>query len=379
MKKSIFYWSPYLGRVATIRSVLNSMIGLSNLKKKKFKISIINCFGEWNQNIASLKKNNIETINLQKKIMFNIDIYGLVLSRFVYFSTFFLTYRKLKNLLIEKKPDYLIVHLLTFIPFILFYNNKFKTKLILRISGKPILSFYRFFLWKLMNRKIHLIFCPTLETKKYLLEKKIFDKKKIQYLPDPILYDNDIRRRSTKKVKYKFKKNSYFLSVGRLTKQKNHELLLKALYIYDIQEKLLIIGDGELLSYLKKLIRNFSLEKKVKIINYQKNIFDYIKRSKAVIIPSLWEDPGFVMVEAAYLKKTIICSDCPSGPKEFIKNGKGGFLFKSNSMKSLKKAIDRFNKTNKKEIFQKIKYAKDKCKIYTINNHSKIINNFLFR
>ena len=69
----------------------------------------------------------------------------------------------------------------------------------------------------------------------------------------------------------------------------------------------MIIGDGELLSYLKKLIRNFSLEKKVKIINYQKNIFDYIKRSKAVIIPSLWEDPGFVMVEAAYLKKTIIC------------------------------------------------------------------------
>ena len=56
MNKNIFYWSPYLGRVATIRSVLNSMIGLSKFSKKKFKISIINCFGEWDQNITSLKK-----------------------------------------------------------------------------------------------------------------------------------------------------------------------------------------------------------------------------------------------------------------------------------------------------------------------------------
>ena len=180
MKKDIFYWSPYLGRVATIKSVLNSMIGLSSLHNNKYNISIINCYGEWDKYISILKSNKIKIINIQKKIKFNIDISGFVLSRFIYLITLFLSYKKLKDLLMKKKPDYLVVHLLTFIPFFLFFNNSFKTKLILRISGKPKLFFFRKMLWKILNKRIHLIFCPTKETKDYLLKKNIFDIKKIK-------------------------------------------------------------------------------------------------------------------------------------------------------------------------------------------------------
>jgi glycosyltransferase involved in cell wall biosynthesis len=377
MDKNIFYWSPYLGRVATIKSVLNSMIGLSKFSKKKFKISIINCFGEWDQNILPLKKNNIETITLQKRIKFNIDTYGFIISRLMYLATFFLTYKQLKDLLVKKRPDYLIVHLLTFIPLFLFYNNTFNTKLILRISGKPVLSFYRRILWKLMNKKLHLIFCPTLETKKYLTEKKIFESRKIKFLPDPVLYDIDTKQLSSKKNIKNLKKNSYYLCIGRLTKQKNQELLIKMFNLKKFKQKLLIIGDGELSNYLKNLISNLDLEKKIIMMKYQKNIFYYIKRSKAVIIPSLWEDPGFVMIEAAYLKKTIICSNCPSGPREFIGKNKGGFLFNSNSITSLNNALNKFDKSNNKTIYKKIKYAKNKSKIYTIENHTKQISNYL--
>ena len=150
------------------------------------------------------------------------------------------------------------------------------------------------------------------------------------------------------------------------------------LYVkYNFKEKLLIIGDGELKKNLLTLIKNYNLEKKISILPYQKNIFYHIRQSKAVIIPSLWEDPGFVMIESAFCKKLIICSDCPSGPKEFIGKNKGGFLFKSNSLKSLQDALNRFNKSNRKTIFEKIKYAKNKCKIYSIKNHTKIISNYL--
>ena len=377
MTKKIFYWSPYLGRVATIRSVLNSMIGLSRLHNNKYNISIINCYGEWDNYISSLKSNKIKIINIQKKIKFNIDIYGFVISRLIYLMTLFLSYGKLRNLLIKKKPDYLVVHLLTFIPFFLFFNNTFKTKLILRISGKPKLFFFRKILWKILNQRIHLIFCPTKETKDYLLKKNIFDITKIKFLPDPVLYDANIKNLSQNKIEKKFKKNSYFLSVGRLTKQKNHELLIRMFSHNNFNEKLLIIGDGELLNYLKKLISDLNLKKKVFILNYQKNIFYYIKRSKAVIISSLWEDPGFVMIESAYSKKSIICSDCPSGPKEFIGKNEGGFLFKSNSITALSNALNRFNNSNNKTLLQKIKYAKNKSKIYSIKNHTKIISNYL--
>ena len=377
MTKKIFYWSPYLGRVATIRSVLNLMIGLSRLHNNKYNISIINCYGEWDNYISSLKSNKIKIINIQKKIKFNIDIYGFVISRLIYLMTLFLSYGKLRNLLIKKKPDYLVVHLLTFIPFFLFFNNTFKTKLILRISGKPKLFFFRKVLWKILNKRIHLIFCPTIETMNYLKKKNIFDKEKIKFLPDPVLFEEEIKKLTNKKNNLKEINYSFFLSIGRLTKQKNHELLIKLYKEYKIKEKLLIIGDGELKDYLVKLIKKFKLEKKIIILNYRKNIFYYLKKAKAVIITSLWEDPGFVMIESAYSKKTIICSDCPSGPKEFIKKNKGGFLFNSNSLTSLKNSIKNFSKSDKDNLNKKILYAKKKSEIYTIESHSKMINRYL--
>ena len=377
MKKDIFYWSPYLGKVATIRSVLNSMIGLKTFTTNKFNISLINCYGEWDNEISNLKKKKIDIINIQKRVKFSVDTYGFLASRIIYLKTLFITYYRLKNLLKEKQPYYLIIHLLTFIPIILFLNNNFKTKLILRISGKPKLTFFRNILWKLSNKKLHLVFCPTEETIDYLKGTNIFDKNKILHLPDPILDKKVIARLTKKKIDQKFKKDNFFLSIGRLTKQKNHELLIKMFYYHGIKEKLLIIGDGELLGYLRRLIKDYKLSDKIKIINYQKNIFYYIKKCKAVVITSLWEDPGFVMVESAHMKKPIICSDCPSGPKEFINNNKGGFLFKSNSIVSLKNAFINFKKINQKLLLKKLSYAKKQSKIFCIENHSKIISKYL--
>ena len=162
-----------------------------------------------------------------------------------------------------------------------------------------------------------------------------------------------------------------------MTKKKKHKLLINLYKKYEIKEKLLILGDGELKGQLVEMIHKLNLEKKIFLLNHRKNIFYYIKKAKAVIVASLWEDPGFVMIESAYLKKLVICSNCPSGPKEFIGKNKGGFLFNSNSLISLKNSIKNFSSANKDNLNKKILYAKKKSKIYTIENHSKMINRYL--
>ena len=377
MKKEIYYWSPFLGRIATVRSVINSMIGLKRYRGNQYKINLINCYGEWNSYRSRLKREHINILDLQKKLNVNIDLHGFFFSRLIYFFTLIVSYKKLKVLLIKNQPNFLIVHLLTYIPFIVYLNNSIKTKLVLRISGKPQLNFFRLILWKISNKNISLVFCPTIETMNYLKKRKIFDKEKIKFLPDPVLFEEEIKKIAYKKKDSKLNDYSFFLSIGRLTKQKNHKLLINLYKKYDIKEKLLIIGDGELKDYLSSLIKKFQLEKKVFLIDYKKNIFYYIKKAKAVIVTSLWEDPGFVMIESAYSKKTIICSDCPSGPKEFIGKNKGGFLFSSNSMDSLKKSLKDFSKSNRDNLYKKILYAKKKSKLYTIENHSKMINRYL--
>ena len=61
-----------------------------------------------------------------------------------------------------------------------------------------------------------------------------------------------------------------------------------------------------------------------------------MKNSKCFILPSLWEEVGFVMVEASFCNNFIISSDCKNGPEEFLENGSAGLIFKNNKRYYLK-------------------------------------------
>ena len=67
------------------------------------------------------------------------------------------------------------------------------------------------------------------------------------------------------------------------------------------------------------------------------------------------------MLEAICLKKLIISSNCPTGPREILNNGKGGLLFKSKNYKELAKKIVYFHKIhrqNNKEFQNALNYLR---------------------
>ncbi len=170
MKKN-YFWSPHINpQVATLKSVSNSLNSLARYEKKS-KNFLINVFGEWDEyNFQDVSKINL----ISKKNLKNKKFRGFINSRLLYLSIFFSSYFPLKKILNKDKPDFLIIHLITSIPILLFIFNKFKTELILRISGHPKLNFFRFCLWKIASAKIKYVVCPTEETKNFLLKKKDF-------------------------------------------------------------------------------------------------------------------------------------------------------------------------------------------------------------
>ena len=85
------------------------------------------------------------------------------------------------------------------------------------------------------------------------------------------------------------------------------------------------------------------------------------------------------MIESSNLKKTVISSDCPNGPKEFFKNGKNGFVFKNNNQNSLIKTFSNFMNSSNEEINRKIKINYINSKQYSIKNHSILFNKLLKR
>ena len=90
------------------------------------------------------------------------------------------------------------------------------------------------------------------------------------------------------------------------------------------------------------------------------------------VLTSIYEGLPNVLIESLYLKKYIISSDCPTGPKEILNNGQYGDLFKVGDYNQLFKLLKNFNNKSKK-IRYKIKQGykslsrfghKNNCKKY---------------
>ena len=377
----IFYWSPYLSNVATIRNVINSALSLKKYNYDSYDVSLLDTMGEWKlykeeiiQNKVNIKK--INNLNLN----FDLNKSGYFKSRLYFIFIFIFNFFPLLKLLKVKKPNFLIVHLLTSLPLTLLLFFQFKTKFILRISGLPRLNFIRKLLWRLVGKKIFLVTCPSKETLNHINKLNIFDPQKVTLLYDPIINVSKINNNLKKKIDVLDLQKDYFISVGRLTKQKNHTLLIKLFKIMCNKNRnlfLYILGDGEEKINIIKEIKQLKLEDNVILLGYKKNPYPFISKANAVLSPSLWEDPGAVMIEAAFCNKIVISSDCISGPKEFLLDGKGGYLFKNNNLSSFVKTINDFLQDNNHNILLKKINAKKSSKKYTLFNHFKQLDALL--
>ena len=324
--KKIFYWSPHISKVATIKNVINSAFSLKKFYKEKINVSILDVIGEWSNHKNQLESKNINYLKISGfEISKLLPISGYLISRIIYFFVLVTKIFKLKKLIDKEKPNYIIIHLITVVPLLLLYLFSFDTKFILRISGLPKLTILRTFFWKKISKKIFIVTCPSEETKNDLIKSNIFSKEKLKVIHDPILEIKEIH----KKINYKIEKNlpnnkKYFLNIGRLTKQKNQILLIDVfskmvknnnnLYLY-------IVGDGEKKEFLNRMIVERQVQNNIFLLGYFENVFPLIRNSSAVISTSLWEDPGAVMIESAYCNKLVISSNCPNGPEEFLKYG----------------------------------------------------------
>ena len=282
--------------------------------------------------------------------------------------------------MVQKKPDFLIAHLIISLPLILFFFFKFKTKLIIRISGTPKLNKIRRFFWTLFSKNVHIVTCPTQSSLKKLDALKIFPKKKLKLLYDPILKINYINTKKKEKIDNKFIKTDYILSIGRLTKQKNFSLLINAFKEITKEYpslKLIILGEGEERKKLEKLIRDLSLKNIVFLEGYKKNIFNYIYNCECYISTSLYEDPGFTLIESGFLNKPVIAADSNTGPSEILNNSYNGFLFKNNDKISLINQYLQFKKLSSEEVMNKKINLKKFSKNFSVFKHFQSLEKIL--
>ena len=235
-------------------------------------------------------------------------------------------------------------------------------------------------MWSLLSKNIYLVTCPTKSTLNKLVDLKVFSKDKLKLLYDPILNIKSINTKKLEKLDDKFKGADFILGIGRLTKQKNFSLLIssfKEILKKYPDLKLIILGDGEERYKLNQLVKQLSLDEKIFLEGYKKNTFKYIYNCECYISSSLYEDPGFTLIEAGFLNKTVIAADSKTGTSEILNNSKNGFLFENNDKESLIDKYLLFKRMNINEIKEKKIKLKNFSKNFSFFNHYKNLNKIL--
>ncbi len=319
----------------------NLFIVTNYLSKKIDNIEIITCNNDFknkfNKNIKFIGTKNKFWNNCNKKIKYIICL-----------SILF------KRLLLKK--DKTLVFAFQANIYAIIISKILNTKVITR-SNTSILgwskNFIKIFFYKLFLKLANAIMVNSKLFKDEYL--KIFNIK-TQFIYNP--FDKkQIRNKILEKKKINFFKKDTLnlLSVGRLTDQKDHITLLKSMKHIDIKLKprLIIIGKGKNLYKLKKYVYDNNLQKFIKFIGYLDNPYRYIKEAKILILTSKFEGLPNILIEAQFLKKYIISTDCPTGPKEILLNGLAGDLIKIGDYKKLAILINNYY-NNKKKIQKKI-------------------------
>ena len=207
--------------------------------------------------------------------------------------------------------------------------------------------------------------------------KKIFKKSNHKYAYNIIL-DNNSKIKMNEAIDHKWfksKNTPVLIAAGRLAEWKGFEYLINAFKLIEFKTNanLIILGDGELKEYLQNLIDNLNLSNRIELLGYVDNTYKYFKHSDIFILSSLVEGLPNVLVEAMMCGCTPVSTNCPTGPREVLQDGRFGYLVKSKDSKDLAEGIIKaLNKPIKKEVLNlAIQPFKDTT---VINRHFNLLN-----
>ncbi len=187
------------------------------------------------------------------------------------------------------------------------------------------------------------VFVQTSLAKKVIYEK--LKHKNIKVIPNPIKIIPQIS----------VQKKNIILNVGRLVPEKDQSNLINIFYEMDLKDwELHIVGDGPLRNKLEKLIEEYGLHSRIKLLGSQKDLSPYLSQSKIFAFSSISEGYPNALCEAMAFPLPCISFDCDAGPRDIIKDQVNGFLVEKRNNEEYKaKLLELIRNEELRERFMK--------------------------
>lgn len=137
----------------------------------------------------------------------------------------------------------------------------------------------------------------------------------------------------------------HVVTVGRLDKQKGQIHLLQAMsHLVHRRGRrevhLSILGQGPLEQDLKSFVREQKLDEYVSFVGFLSNPFAFVARCQLFCLPSIYEGLPLALLEGMACRVPVLATDCPSGPREVLAEGRFGRLVRAGSSEPLADAME---------------------------------------
>jgi len=185
-------------------------------------------------------------------------------------------------------------------------------------------------------KKLDAIICQSNDMANDFIDTYNVNSSKIYIINNPISQTSSLKKslNSTHSIKK-------IITVGRLSKEKGHERLLKILSKVNFPFEYTIIGNGNEKSYLLELAKELNIYENIRHIEYTDRVDDYLSKSDLFIQGSFVEGFPNALLESCAVGTPAIAFNVPGGTKEIILNGINGYLVDTNEdfIKTIEKAL----------------------------------------
>ncbi|MGO2076291.1 MAG: glycosyltransferase, partial [Pseudoalteromonas sp.] len=134
----------------------------------------------------------------------------------------------------------------------------------------------------------------------------------------------------------------YLIHVGRLAKQKRHDILFAAFAQLDKRYKLVLLCNKP--AKALKLAQQYGIAEQLVLPGFQQNPYQWIKRADALVLSSDFEGLPTVLIEALAVGTAVVSTDCNHGPKEILTNALAKYLVPIQSPDELANAIEQVHR-----------------------------------
>lgn len=132
------------------------------------------------------------------------------------------------------------------------------------------------------------------------------------------------------------------LGVGRLDPEKDFPTLVRGFSIVrkNRDVRLMILGEGPERVELESLIQELGMDDVAALPGFIENPLPYIANASVLVLTSLFEGLSNVIVEALACGTPVVATDCPTGPREILREGHYGKLVPVGNAEALATAIE---------------------------------------